>query len=470
MTEDWSSTSANHAPRALDLHLDVGALGPGRRQAGLEHALRTAVREGRLGPGSALPSTRALARELGLARGTVTAAYDQLVAEGLLLTRPGAATTVAELPPTVSAFAAAARPAPPVLHDLGPGTPDGSAFPTRAWLTATRRVLARARPADFGPGDPQGRPELRAALAAQLGRTRGVLTTPDQVVITSGFYQSIGLLAEVLRASGVTELAAEDPGHRTYREVVARAGLRVLPVPVDGDGARVETLTASAVLLTPSHQYPTGVPLHPDRRRALASWARRTDGLVIEDDYDGEFRHDRRPVGAFQALAPDRTAYCGSASKTLGPALRLGWLALPPHLVRPVVEAKERADLYTETLGQLVLAELIDTHAYDRHVRAARLRYRRRRLLLHRLLDRHPDFTPHGVPAGLHTLATTDREEAALLARCAELGIALSGLTELHHDPAAAPGRPGGLLIGFAATSDHGFERALHALDEALAS
>ncbi|MFI5529535.1 PLP-dependent aminotransferase family protein [Kitasatospora sp. NPDC051853] len=468
MTEDWSSTPANHPPRGLDLHLDVGTLAPGRRRAGLEDALRAAVREGRLGPGAALPSTRALARELGLARGTVTAAYDQLVAEGLLLGRPGAATTVAELPSAAPPFAAPAGSAPPVLHDLRPGTPDGSAFPVRPWLAATRRVLGRARPEDFGPGDPQGRYELRAALATQLGRTRGVLTTPGQVVITTGFYQSIGLLAEVLRDSGVTELAVEDPGHRTYREAVARAGLRVPPVPVDGDGAQVETLTAPAVLLTPSHQYPTGVPLHPDRRRALASWARRTDGLVIEDDYDGEFRHDRRPVGAFQGLAPDRTVYCGSASKTLGPALRLGWLALPPQLVRPVVEAKERADLYTETLGQLVLAELIDTHAYDRHVRAARLRYRRRRLLLHRLLDRHPDFTPHGVPAGLHTLVTTGRDEAALLARCAERGIALRGLTELHHDP-TAPGRRGGLLIGFAATSDHGFERAVRALDDALA-
>ncbi|MFJ8041741.1 PLP-dependent aminotransferase family protein [Kitasatospora sp. NPDC096147] len=463
MSEDWSGPPAIRLPQGLDLHLE---LGPGPRQAGLEDALRTAVRDGRLGADARLPSTRALARQLGLARGTVTAAYDQLAAEGLLLTRPGAATTVARLPSAATPVTPATDTAPPVRHDLRPGIPDGSAFPARAWLAATRRVLARARPEDFGHGDPQGRYELRAALAGQLGRTRGVLTSPGQIVITSGFYQSIGLLASVLRARGAAELATEDPGHRTYREVVTRAGLRVVPVPVDEHGARVDSITAPAVLLTPSHQYPTGVPLHPDRRRELASWAHRTGGLVIEDDYDGEFRHDRRPVGAFQALAPDRTVYCGSTSKTLGPALRLGWLAVPPDLVRPVTEAKERADFYTETLGQLTLAELITTHAYDRHVRAARLRYRRRRTLLHQLLSTHPDFTPHGVPAGLHTLVTTPHPEPALLARCAAHGIALRGLTELHHTP--AQDRPGGLLIGFGATTDHGFARALRALDEAL--
>ncbi|MFJ1708768.1 PLP-dependent aminotransferase family protein [Kitasatospora sp. NPDC088346] len=482
MPSSWSSSRP-------DLHLDLDPAG-GRRSA-VENALREAVRSGRLAAGTLLPSTRGLAADLGLARGTVTAAYDQLVEEGYLTARPGSGTTVADLPP--------ARPGPAVpvaadsvepRHDLRAGRPDVSAFPARAWLAATRRVLDRARPEVFGPADPQGRIELRTALADHLGRTRGVITTADRVVITSGFYQSLGLLAAVLRARGATTVATEDPGHNLHRDVIRRAGLTVTSLPVDAHGARVEELTrrTDAVLLTPSHQYPTGVPLHPARRHRLLGWARATGGTVVEDDYDGEFRYDRRPVGALQGAAPDHVVHCGTASKTLAPALRLAWLVLPPALVPEVVRAKEADDLYTEALGQLVLAELIATHAYERHVRAARIRYRRRReLLLDRLaaaetavptaaaapttaapLTAGPVLTAHGVPAGLHTLLTLPADgpdEPAVLAACARRGVALRGLAELHHDPA---GRPGGLLIGFAAPSERAFPAALDALFPAL--
>jgi len=459
MPENWSSSR-------LDLHLDLAA--EGGRRARLEAALREAIRAGRLAAGTPLPSTRGLAQELGLSRGTVSAAYDQLAEQGYVTTRPGAATRVADIEngprPPIPPAATSAPPPPP--HDLRPGRPDGSAFPARGWLAATRRVLDRARPEVYGPGDPQGRIELRTALADYLGRTRGVRTTPDRIVITSGYYQTVQLLCRVLTAEGRAAAAVEDPGHDFYRGTVRRAGLTPYPLPVDAHGADTGALTAGtdAVFLTPSHHYPTGVPLHPARRRDVCAWARATGGLIVEDDYDGEFRYDRRPVGALQSLAPDHVAYCGTASKTLGPALRLAWTVLPPDLVAPVVRAKEEDDLYTETLGQLVLADFIATHAYDRHIRAARLRYRRRRELLISRLSAFPALTTHGVPAGLHTLVTLPPDgpaEAGLLTACADRGLLLRGLSELHHDPA---GRPEGLLIGFAASSERAYPAAVDAL------
>ncbi|MFI8346331.1 PLP-dependent aminotransferase family protein [Streptomyces sp. NPDC085596] len=462
MPNSWSSSR-------LDLHITLDAAA-GRR-AGLESALRQAIRQGRLPAGTLLPSTRGLAQELALSRGTVSAAYGQLVEEGYLTTRPGSGTKVAEAAQCAQAPACRApAPATP-RHDLRPGLPDVSAFPTRAWLAATRRVLTHARPEVFGAGDPQGRIELRNALADYLGRTRGVITTPDRIVITSGHYQGLGLLSGVLATNGTRDAAVEDPGHNLFREVVQRAGLTTIALPVDTHGARVDALTqrTGAVFLTPSHQYPTGVPLHPGRRRRLYAWARSTGGLIVEDDYDGEYRYDRRPVGALQGVAPDHVVYCGTASKTLAPALRLAWMVLPPHLVQPVTRAKQQADLYTETLGQLVLADLITTHAYDRHVRAARLRYRRRRELLLGRLTAHPGLTAHGVPAGLHTLVTLSSDgptEDELLAGCAQRGVALRGLTELRHD---LDGRPQGLLIGFAAPSERAYPAALDALSAALA-
>ncbi|MGW0883054.1 MocR-like pyridoxine biosynthesis transcription factor PdxR [Streptomyces sp. NPDC002671] len=457
MQKSWSGSRV-----ALHLSLDASK---GRRSA-LESALRDAIRQGRLAAGTRLPSTRGLATELGLSRGTVTAAYDQLVEEGYLTTRPGSGTTVADIPPeTVTSPPATSIPAGP-RHDLRPGLPDVSAFPARAWLTATRRVVADARSVVLGAGDPQGRIELRAAVADYLGRTRGVVTSPDRIVITSGYYQGLSLLSSVLAGSGARTVAVEDPSHNIFRAVVQRAGLATLPMPVDAHGACMDALTheVDAVLLTPSHQYPTGVPLHPSRRQAVGAWARTTGGLVIEDDYDGEYRYDRQPVGALQGIAPDRTVYCGTVSKALGPALRLAWMALPPQLVKPLVEAKQQADLYTESLSQLVLADLITNHAYDRHVRATRLRYRRRRELLLARVSGVTGLTAHGVPAGLHTLLTLPADwppEVEILSRCARQGLALRGLSELHIDP---HGRPAGLLIGFAAPPEHAYRPALDAL------
>ncbi|TYK45382.1 PLP-dependent aminotransferase family protein [Actinomadura decatromicini] len=462
MPQDWTGSG-------VDLHLD---LDPSRgRRAGLEHALRAAIATGRLAPGAALPSTRALSAELGLARGTVTAAYDQLAAEGYLTATPGSRTRVAETAGPAPA-PAAGRLAPPAepAHDLLPGRPDLSAFPAEAWLRSTRRVLAAAPPGAHALGDPRGRPELREALAAYLGRARGVHATPDRIVVTSGYAQSLGLLTGVLAEAGTAAVAMEEPGHPFHREIVRRAGAEIVPLPVDERGALPGALGgAGAAVLTPAHQYPSGATLGPDRRRAFAAWARRTGGVIVEDDFDGEFRFDRRPVGALQGTAPDHVVYAGTASKTLAPAMRLAWTALPARLVEPFAEAKRLADAHTQSLAQLVLADLIRTHAYDRHVRASRLRYRRRRdLLVETLRARAPRVRVRGVAAGLHALVLLPDggpSEDEVMARAAALGLALMPLRGHWQDP---DGRPQGFVVGYSTPSGAAYRPALAALCAAL--
>lgn len=467
MSKDWSISG-------VDLHLSLTA-GGGRRAA-LERALRHAIQSGRLVPGTRLPSTRALAAELGLSRGTVSAAYDQLVAEGYLLARTGSGTTVAALPPT--RHVPSPRPAAEALprYDLRPGSPDVTTFPVSAWLRATRSAMSRAPASVYDYADPQGRPELRAALAGYLGRTRGVATNPDQIVITSGYVQALGLLAEVLRVTGTTAVAMEDPGLPFHRAVVRRTGLAVVPLPVDRRGPRVELLSTTdlrnvgAVVVTPAHQYPTGVTMPPDRRHALAEWARSTGSLIIEDDYDGEFRYDRQPVGALQGMAPEHVVYAGTASKTLGPALRLAWLALPQRLVGPLVEAKRFHDVHTEVIGQLALAELINTHGYDRHVRSARRRYRRRRDLL---LERIGPYVGarlvvDGIAAGLHVmlrLSPNGPGEQEIIDRAAANGLALDGLGRHWHEPG---GHPQGVIVGYGTPTEHAYPAALDVLARVL--
>jgi GntR family transcriptional regulator/MocR family aminotransferase len=452
---DWATSG-------VDLHLDLSQAG-GRR-LGVEAALRDAMRDGRLLPGTRLPSTRSLAASLGVARGTVSAAYDQLVAEGYLAARAGSGTVVAAVT-AVAASAPGAAVVPPPRFDLRPGSPDVSTFPVSPWLRALRRALATAPVSSYDYGDPRGSLVLRSALAAYLGRTRGVLASPDQIVITSGYVQALSLLASVVGGP----FAMEDPGLSFHRSVVLSAGASVTPLPVDSRGADFSSLAGvRAAVVTPAHQYPTGVTLHPSRRQAAIAWASSSGGLVIEDDYDGEFRYDRQPVGALQGMAPAQVAYVGTASKTLGPALRLGWLVLPPHLLDPVVEAKRHADLHTETLGQLALAEMIASHAYDRHVRACRLRYRRRRdLLLSRLGSRLP---VSGIAAGLHVLLgpMPSSDESALLDRAAAAGLALGDLRGHWHSPDSD--RPGGIIVGYATPAEGAYPAALDTLARVLRS
>ncbi|WUH93233.1 PLP-dependent aminotransferase family protein [Streptomyces sp. NBC_00433] len=481
MDDSWPTSSVGeHRETGVDLHLDLRLdLPPGAsygRRAALERALRDAVRRGRLAPGSRLPSSRRLAGQTGLSRGTVKAAYDQLTAEGYLTARQGSGTVVADRPqgppPQAPGRSAAAR---PPRHDLRPGSPDVTSFPTSAWLRATRRALAAVPSAAYDYGDPRGKAELRAALAEYLGRTRGVVAEPDRIVVVSGYVQGLSLLTGVL---GGPVVGMEDPGLPFHREVVRRAGGRVVPLPVDGHGAGGDLRPMDAVVVTPAHQYPTGVTLHPARRHALTDWARESGGLLIEDDYDGEFRYDRQPVGALQGTAPDQVVYLGTASKTLGPALRLGWMVLPPHLVQPVAEAKLYSDYHTGAVGQLALADLIADHAYDRHVRAARLRYRRRRDLLVERLEAaavRPGVEVRGIAAGLHALVNLPQDgpdEAATLRRAAAEGLAVGSLGEHWHTAdgttSPSPGRPQGLIIGYGTPGEGGYPAALAALTRVL--
>jgi len=454
-----------------DLHVELG--GPGGRRAALTAALREAVRSGRLAPGTTLPPYRSLAADLGLARNTVAEAYAELVAEGWLTARQGSGTRVADraAPPPAAepAPAPAARPA----YDLRQGQPHTGSFPRSAWLAAARRALTAAPNDAFGPGDPRGRRELREALAGYLARARGVRTSPERIVVCSGFAGGLRLLAGLPQVRRGRPMAVEEYGLAHHRAILDLAGLRTVPVAVDARGADTAALPgtrARSVLLTPAHQFPTGGPLHPARRAAAVEWARHVDGLVVEDDYDGEFRFDRQPVGALQGLDPERVVYVGSASKSLTPALRMGWMALPAHLVEPVVEAKGVREQTLSALDQLTLAEFVESGGYDRHLRGMRQRYRRRRdQLAAALAARVPHVEVAGVAAGLHAvLRLPPGTEAAVLAAAGRAGLALDPLSAFRH-PSAAGAAPDGVVVGYAAPPDHAFTATLDVLCRALA-
>jgi len=441
----------------VDLHLELAG-GVGRRTA-LEEALRDAVRSGRLAPLTRLPATRTLAAELGLARNTVSAAYDQLVAEGYLIARQGSFTSVAPLPLVKSGASSEAVGTAP-RYDLRPGSPDVSTFPVAAWIRAVRRALTRAPSAAFDYGDPRGSASLRSALAEYLGRARGVRASPDRIVVTTGYVQALSLIATVYKGRTI---AMEDPGLAFHRDVVRQAGASVVPVPVDSSGAAL-TRDADAVVVTPAHQYPMGVTLHPERRRAAVEWARSGERLIIEDDYDGEFRYDRQPVGALQGTAPEHVVYIGTAAKTLAPALRLAWMVLPAHLVDPVVRVKRLTDVHTETLGQLALADLIAEHAYDRHIRSCRLRYRRRR---DQLVARLPRAELGGIAAGLHVTIglPSGISEAPVIDLAASRGLAVGALGTHWHEPGD---HPQGLVVGYGTPREGAYPAALDTLARVL--
>ncbi|MDH6128976.1 PLP-dependent aminotransferase family protein [Kitasatospora sp. GP82] len=458
-----------------DLHLDLTAgraRGLGLREA-LEDALRTAVRDGRLSPGTRLPSSRVLSGDLGIARNTVAEAYAQLSAEGWLASRQGSGTVVAERGTPSATAAPAIRPRrPAVRYELLAGRPDVSRFPRSAWLAAARRALAVAPHEALSYSDPRGRIELRRALAEYLARVRGVRTDPERILICSGYTQGLGLLCGALRERGVRALAVEEYGLPPQQQVITAAGLATVPLPLDEGGARTDLLAGSdvgAAVLTPAHQFPTGVPLRAARRAAAVAWARESGGIVIEDDYDGEFRYDRQPVGAMQALDPERVVYAGTASKSLAPGLRLGWLVLPGDLVEPVVRQKELADGQSGAFEQLTLAELITSGGFDRHIRRSRLHYRRRRdQLVATLAERAPRVRVTGIAAGLHAvvrLPPDSLSEHELRSQAAWLGLSLQTLSECR-TPAAgpAPDQAPALVIGYGTPPEHAFAPALEAL------
>jgi GntR family transcriptional regulator/MocR family aminotransferase len=482
MPIEWSGLS----PELL-VRLDRSARQPLRAQ--LEASLREAIRDGRLRAGERLPSSRELARELGVSRGMVQDCYGQLLAEGYLTSRTGSATRVAGLGARQAgarpgpAAAAGASPAPrppaaPLIADFEHGVPDLSSFPRADWAWAVRQACAQAAAADLGYGDPRGSPVLREVLAGYLGRVRAAAASPAHMTISTGFAQGINLVLRALaRHAGVTCVALEDPGYgtaaddETVRAVLAM-GLRVAYVPVDEQGLEVGALAASgaqAVVATPAHQSPTGVVLSPARRHALAAWARHGGGYVIEDDYDSEFRYDKEPVGALQGLAPDQVFLLGTASKALAPAVRLGWVHAPAALAAAVAAEKEMSDRGSCTLDQLALATLLTTGRYDRHLRRMRAVYAARRTALTGAFARHAPRVPlTGLAAGFHAVALLPpgADETAVIAAARQRRVGLHGMGSYRGSPDTAA--PPALVIGFGNVRDRAIEPAIAAVADLL--
>jgi GntR family transcriptional regulator/MocR family aminotransferase len=452
----------------IELRRDVRA--PLHRQ--IEASIREGIRSGRLRLGSSLPPTRTMAAELGVSRGVVVEAYQQLVAEGYLTSRPGGYTRVAvgpERPRTL------ARPAPAQAQtiDFGYGRADVSSFPRAAWLRSIRRVLTEIPDERFGYLSGRGMPELREVLAEYLNRVRGTSADPDNIVICNGYAQGIALLVHVLATSGARRLALEDPSSGDDALPTAvEAGLDVVGVPVDEHGIRVDMLErtgADAVILTPSHQWPTGAVLSAESRAAVLRWAKRHGALVVEDDYDAEYRYDRAPIGAMQGLAPDQVVYAGTASKTLAPGLRLGWLVVPRHLVEDVAAAKILADRGSPALDQLAFADFVSRGEFDRHLRRMRPVYRRRRdALLTALRDRLPDLEPTGIAAGQHlvTWLPADLDEATVVDASARRGVGVYGLAPYR----ITPGGHGGLIFGYATLNERMITEGVNTLAEVIAT
>jgi GntR family transcriptional regulator / MocR family aminotransferase len=453
----------------LLIELDRTGAQPLHRQ--IEASIRESIRAGRLRLGASLPPTRAVAADLGVSRGVVVEAYQQLVAEGYLTSRSGGYTQVAvEFAPASAGAQTTGRPA--FAIDFGYGRTDVSAFPRAAWLRSVRTVLTTTPNERFAYLDGRGVPELHEALTGYLNRVRGTSARPENVVVCSGYGQGVALVIQVLAARGARRVAVEDPSPNDDARLVAgTAGLDIVGVPVGPDGIRVEELEkadADAVVLTPSHQWPTGGVLSAEARGRVIQWARSRRAVVIEDDYDAEYRYDRSPVGAIQGLAPDHVVYCGTASKTLAPGLRLGWLLVPPHLVDGVAAAKLLADRGSSVIDQLTFADFLDRGEFDRHLRRMRPIYRRRRDVLLAALRAHlPDLVPAGVAAGQHVVAwlPPDLDEAAVVAAAAQRGLRLNGVAQYR----LRAGGPGGLIFGYATQSERTIAEGMAILADAVA-
>ncbi|RAG86838.1 PLP-dependent aminotransferase family protein [Streptacidiphilus pinicola] len=466
MPPEWSSSS----PELL-LAVDRSSGRPLRAQ--LEDALREAIRTGRLQVGEKLPSSRELARTAGVSRGLVQECYAQLQAEGYLVPRPGSATRVA----AGAAVPPVAAPSGPggekLLADFRWGVPDLRSFPLQDWLWATREAARGMPTAAFGYGDARGNVQLREVLAGYLRRVRAAAADPERIVVCNGYAQGLGLVLRVLARGGVRALAFEDPGSPvSLGAAAAAAGLRAVPVPVDEQGLDVAALArtdARAVAVTPAHQWPTGVALAPERRLALLAWARACDGYVIEDDYDAEHRYDREPVGALQGLAPDRVVSLGTVSKSLAPALRIGWALCPPQLADAVAEQKHLSDRGTPTLDQLALARLIESGRFDRHLRRMRATYAARRdTLLAALAEHAPGVRVTGLAAGFHAVAhlPADADEHRVVEAARGRAVGLHGMSACRASHAV---RPPQLVLGFGDVGVRAITAGIAAVGDLLA-
>ena len=460
----------NETSQPVELLLAVDR-GSGTLGGQIEEQLRRAIRSGALRPGTAVPSTRDLARQVGVSRRIVVDAYAQLAAEGYLLLRQGARPRVSETSAAAGEPAGAEPQATPVRYDFRPAVPDVSTFPRQAWLRSAREALSTMTDADLGYGDPRGVGVLRAALADYLGRVRGVVAEPSRVMITCGYSQGLDLVCRTLARGGARLIAFEDPSYPEQKELARRAGLEPVPVAVDEHGLVVDELPAvDAVVLTPAHQHPTGVVLSGERRTELLAWLRDHDAIAIDDDYDAEYRYDRAAVGALQGLDPEHVVYAGSASKTLAPALRLGWIVLPASLVDPVTDAKRHGDHQTDRIEQHAFADFLVRGELDRHLRRMRSSYRARRdALIAALADELPDTRVSGIAAGLHaTVRLPDSDdEAAIVEEARARRIEVGPMAENWADPA---GRPPALLLGYGQIQEAAIRPAVRALREAVMS
>ncbi|WP_067464883.1 MocR-like pyridoxine biosynthesis transcription factor PdxR [Actinomadura macra] len=482
------------------LQLDPADAPPGGLSDWLAGRLRDAIGDGRLPLGGRLPASRVLAADLGVSRGVVTEAYQRLVDDGHVAGRGRGGTVVVAAPlappppssptpphpaapparteladTTDSAFPGVpgsevfdALRAAPARVDLSPGVPDLAAFPRAAWLRAERSVLAELSAPALGYGDPRGTPALRTAVAAWLARNRGIRADPDDIIIVAGTAQALGLLARVLTGDGIQDIAVEDPGSLGTRQHLAYWGMGTPPIPVDAGGVRVDRLRASgapAVLLTPAHQFPTGVVLDGPRRRDLMHW-NAAGGIVIEDDYDAEHRYDRPPVAALRSMLTERLFYAGSVSKLLAPALRIGWVLAPPGHRDALVDAKRFADLGNAALPQLVLARLMESGEMERHLRLLRRRHRRRRDTMITAIRAHlPGAVVHGAAAGLHLTVTFPGTfpDTALAAAALARGVKTQPLSwhgQRRHRP--------GLVLGYAAATPSSITGGIAAIGDAL--
>jgi GntR family transcriptional regulator / MocR family aminotransferase len=467
----------------LDLRADDGR---GLRER-LEHGLRSAIQRGRLPAGTALPPTRVLAAELGISRSVVVEAYANLAADGYVEARQGAGTRVRtdvrdEQPPPQpgrTRYDAAryfARPrdssyagAPP-MRLIG-GLPDPALFPRAQWLRHYRAVLAELPDPHLTYPDTRGAGPLRRALSAYLGRVRGVATAPDRILVCGGFTQGLTLVCRALGRAGARSVAVEEPCFSLHREAIALTGLDPVPVAADERGidpAALDGHDVAAVVVAPAHSYPTGATLDLRRRRALVAWAHRSDALIVEDDYDAEFRYDRLPIGALQGLAPDRVVYVGCASKTLSPALRLGWVAAPPDLIDALEREKRFDDMGSGLLEQLTFARFVDRGDFSRHLRRVRPIYRGRRDATIAALAEHiPEATWRGAAAGLHLHVTLSPgvDDKELAHAAFERGVLVE---DARWHWADGTGVPPSLVLGYGSVPEPSIGRAIATLAEVV--
>lgn len=445
--------------RDLLLSLPAGM----RPRLAIEQELRAAIRSGRLASGTELPSSRALASDLGVARSTVVDAYEQLAVEGYVVARQGRSTVVASIAVSPAVVEDRNPMGRQPLHDFRPGEPAAGSFPRREWQQSIRRTLTDATDDVFGYGDPRGRVELRETLADYLARARVVHADPSAVRMYTGFASSLGFIGEMFRRRGVIRLAVEQPMLWFHRQILELVGIETVPVRVDDEGLSIvglDGVDVGGVLVTPGNQQPLGITMSSARRNDLVEWARRTDGWIVEDDYDGEFRYDRRPIGALQGLDPDRVLYAGTASKTMGPGLHLSWLVVPPGLRRDLAAVTQlRAGV--STIDQLAMADLIRRGAYDRHVRRQRRVYQRRRVAVLDRLAQIPWLDMAVGQAGMHLVAyirDASIDEQSLIDRAGASSVGLIGLsTHFGHDEP-------GLVINVSRPADHNFATAVDAL------